>query len=193
MKHEFAKIAFIGDSGVGKTTIVRAICHKSLENTQPTIGAFCEIKNVVTIDGKEIKAVIWDTAGQERYRAISPTYIRNSNIVVLVYDVNNRTSFQNMKEWIALVKDNVNPYLLLVVGNKIDLSNRQVTALQATGFTIDYACEYCECSAINSKTTSIIWKKIEKAMHELAKSGQVQQMETMDPSSKKEDSCCTIC
>ena len=98
-----------------------------------------------------------------------------------------------MKKWIILIRDNADPHLLLIVGNKIDLPNRQVTTLQATGFSIEYGCEYCECSAINNKSTTIVWKKIEKAMHELAQSGQVQQMETMDPRSKKEDSCCTIC
>ena len=193
MKYDFAKVAFIGDTAVGKTTIVKAICGKPQENTDPTIGAFCEIQNITNINGKDVKAVIWDTAGQERFRAISPIYIRNSNIVVLVYDVNNRESFENMKEWIVLIRDNVDPHLLLIVGNKIDLPNRKVNRLQAIGFSIEYNCEYCECSAISKKGASSVWKKIEKAMYELVQSGKVQQMETMDPSPKREYSCCTIC
>ena len=193
MKHDYAKVAFIGDASVGKTTLVNTICHKNCSSSGPTIGACCEIKDINCPNGNNVKALIWDTAGQERFRSIAPIYMRNSNIIVLVFDVNNIISFNNLKDWIILIRDNCDPYLLLIVGNKIDLPNRTVKKMDALAFSNEYNCTYCECSALSKEGSQQVWNLIKIAIDELCLTESVQQMETMDlesPTSPK--ICCTI-
>ena len=117
------KIIFVGDAGVGKTSIVGRIMDNPFKETYETsIGVdFCS-KNI-RYKGLSTKLQIWDSAGQEKYKSLIPSYIRNSSIVFLVYDVSNKTSFANIPEWISFIK-RIEDSIIILVGNKIDLSNR---------------------------------------------------------------------
>ena len=131
---EFLKILFIGDSNVGKTSILRRFVDGrafDIENIHiPTIGVDFKIRTIV-VDGKVIKLQIWDTAGQERFHSILPTYFRNVQGVIVVYDVTVQKSFDNVSNiWLKQLEDNV-PDLreevsTMLVGNKRDLNQRKV-------------------------------------------------------------------
>ena len=119
------KIIFVGDAGVGKTTIISRIMENPYnEIYEPSIGVDFMSKNI-KYKGQSIKLQMWDTAGQEKYKGLIPSYVRNSSIVFLVYDISVKTSFDNIPKWITFIRTIENTTLVLC-GNKLDLSNREV-------------------------------------------------------------------
>ena len=119
------KIIFVGDAGVGKTTIIGRIMDNPFSEVyEPSIGVDFMSKNI-KYQGQNIKLQMWDTAGQEKYKGLIPSYVRNSSIVFLVYDISSKTSFDNIPNWINFIKSIENTTLVLC-GNKIDLDKREV-------------------------------------------------------------------
>ena len=116
------KTIIVGDSGVGKTSIISRYLKKYNEKEKSTIGASFANK-LETIDGKVILFEIWDTAGQERYRSINNIFYQDAYICLLVYDITKKESFDNIKEyWYKSVLEESNEKTIFhVVGNKIDL------------------------------------------------------------------------
>ncbi|XP_022238981.1 ras-related protein Rab-8B-like [Limulus polyphemus] len=99
------KLLLIGDSGVGKTCILFRFSEDAFNATFiSTIGIDFKIRTV-ELDGKKIKLQIWDTAGQERFRTITTAYYRGAMGIMLVYDVTNDKSFENIKNWIRNIEE----------------------------------------------------------------------------------------
>merc|ERR1712093_326559 len=95
----FVKVVAIGDSGVGKTSLIQMFEHtRFTENFKPTIGADFSNKEI-TIDGKIVMLQIWDTAGQERYQSLGTAFYRGADCCFLVYDITNRKSLDQLKIW----------------------------------------------------------------------------------------------
>ena len=95
----FVKVVAIGDSGVGKTSMIQMFEHtRFTENFKPTIGADFSNKEI-TIDGKVVTLQIWDTAGQERYQSLGTAFYRGADCAFLVYDITNTWSFDNIPNW----------------------------------------------------------------------------------------------
>ena len=118
---ESIKIILIGNSGVGKTAIInRFELDKFSKDTQSTISSSFIIKPI-DIDGKKLILNIWDTAGQEKFRSLNKLFIKNSKIIIFVYDVTVRQSFDQLNFWYELVNDEINEGVVLgLAGNKID-------------------------------------------------------------------------
>ena len=92
----FVKVVAIGDSGVGKTSLIQMFEHSRItENFKPTIGADFSNKEI-DIDGKNVTLQIWDTAGQERYQSLGTAFYRGADCALLVYDITNNWSFDNL-------------------------------------------------------------------------------------------------
>lgn len=119
------KIIFIGDVNVGKTTIINRIQGNDFEERyDATIGIdFC--LKIIKHNNNEIKLQMWDTAGQEKYRGLIPSYIRNSSMIILVYDVTSKKSFENIPKWIDFIQS-IEKTKMVICGNKIDLYNNRV-------------------------------------------------------------------
>ena len=128
------KIVMLGDSGVGKTSLVARLTNPNAplnHDISATMGIEFDTQMLDTPHGK-VKAQIWDTAGQERFaRVLLPTYFRKAKGVILVYDVTSLKSFESLTErWMAQLNDHANSDELakLLVGNKCDLEDsREVT------------------------------------------------------------------
>lgn len=97
----------IGDSGVGKSSLVARLCGETpSHNMKSTIGA--EFKNIILDPGdasqKRVKMQIWDTAGQERYHSITVAQFRMKSVVIMLYDITRRDTFENITKWVEEMK-----------------------------------------------------------------------------------------
>jgi small GTP-binding protein len=146
-----AKIVFLGDSAVGKTTIISVFAHDEFsEDHSPTVGAHFSLQRM-QIGDDEVKLKIWDTAGQERFRALTPMYYRDSDVAVLVFAVDSQDSLTSLTSWIDnLKRDTRTMPALVIVGNKIDLE-RRVNARECETFAEQNGATYAECSALTKK------------------------------------------
>ena len=125
------KLAFLGEQSVGKTSIITRYMYDNFDPTyQATIGIDF-LSKTMYYDERCIRLQIWDTAGQERFRALVPTYIRDSAVAVVVYDVTNQTSFQQVDHWVQQARtERGNDVLIVLVGNKIDLKERRHISIE---------------------------------------------------------------
>ena len=140
------KIIFVGDAGVGKTCIINRIVDNPFSETyEMSIGVDFMSKNL-RYHGQNIKLQIWDSAGQEKYKGLIPSYVRNSSIVFLVYDISVKTSFDNIPKWITFIRTIENTSLVLC-GNKIDLSNREVKKEEGEELAKKEGIQFFEVSA----------------------------------------------
>ncbi|EAY22317.1 Ras family protein [Trichomonas vaginalis G3] len=141
------RVILLGDSAVGKTSIINQyIYNSSGTDYKTTIGIDYFTKNV-NIDGVPVRLQIWDTAGQEKFHAIIPSYIRNVSIVILVFDITQRQSFDNVQKWYQIVTDITKPKFFLA-GNKVDLElNREVTFKDAKKYADSIGATYIETSS----------------------------------------------
>lgn len=147
------QVIFLGDTAVGKTSIIsQYIYNTSNPDHQPTIGVDFFSKNI-DIPGsnppRTIRMQIWDTAGQERFHAIIPSYIRNSTVVVLVFDITSSNSFSDLVKWHQTVTNIADPNVsFIVAGNKVDLEdNRNVPTEKAESYANSIKAKYIETSA----------------------------------------------
>ncbi|XP_022841503.1 ras-related protein RABC1-like [Olea europaea var. sylvestris] len=144
------KLLWIGDSGVGKSSLLLSFTSDTFEDLSPTIGVDFKVKHV-TVGGKKLKLAIWDTAGQERFRTLTSSYYRGAQGIIMVYDVTRRETFINLSDiWakeIDLYSTNQD-CIKMLVGNKVDKdSERTVSKKEGIDFAREYGCLFIECSA----------------------------------------------
>lgn len=125
------KLVFLGDQGVGKTSIITRFMYDSFDkNYQATIGIDF-LSKTMYLEERTVRLQLWDTAGQERFRSLIPSYIRDSSVAVVVYDITNRASFLNTSKWIEDVRnERGNDVIIVLVGNKTDLSERRQVSVE---------------------------------------------------------------
>ena len=117
--HTRYKCCFIGDFGSGKTSFIYSVIGKSLSNVQSTLGIDF-FTQTVTINNVSACVSLWDTAGAERYRSLMNSYIRDSDIIFVIYDITDRNAMANVKRCFQDI-EGLNPQVVAVVGTKIDL------------------------------------------------------------------------
>lgn len=144
------KLLLIGDSGVGKSSLLLRFTSDSFDDLSPTIGVDFKLK-LMTIGGKRLKLTIWDTAGQERFRTLTSSYYRGAQGIIFVYDVTRRETFTNLSEiWakeVDLYSSNQD-CIKMLVGNKVDRENeRVVTKQEGIALARQLGCLFLECSA----------------------------------------------
>ena len=169
----FVKIVAIGDSGVGKTSVIQMFEHSRFtDNFKPTIGADFSNKEI-TIDGKIVTLQIWDTAGQERYQSLGTAFYRGADCAFLMYDITNSWSFDNIPKWKKTFLDRSmvsqpETFPFMLIGNKIDLEEeaRAVTKIQAEEWCqVNGNIDFLETSARDNKNIEEAFMKLaEKAL-----------------------------
>nr|ABD65444.1 Rab35 [Suberites domuncula] len=142
------KLLIIGDSGVGKSSLLLRFADNLFSGTYiTTIGVDFKIRTI-DVNGEKVKLQIWDTAGQERFRTITSTYYRGTHGVIVVYDVTNGESFVNVKRWLQEIDQNCDVVNRILVGNKNDCPERKVVQTEdATKFADQIGIQLFETSA----------------------------------------------
>ena len=152
---ESLKLVLIGESGVGKTSIISQFIDQVFQNDiQSTIGGTFSTKIIKCGNGKILKLEIWDTAGQERYRSVTKLFYKDANAALLVYDISNKYTFEELQNyWIDQVRDSApKDIILAIVANKSDLiESEQVDEAMAREFAKDNGALFALTSA---KTTA---------------------------------------
>ncbi|KAK6625326.1 Ras- protein Rab-37 [Polyplax serrata] len=123
-----AKVMLLGDSGVGKTCLLIRFRdgHFLSGNFISTVGIDFRNK-IVTVDDTKVKLQIWDTAGQERFRSVTHAYYRDAHALLLLYDVTNKTSFDNIRAWLGEIRDYAqDDVVIMLLGNKADCGPERV-------------------------------------------------------------------
>ena len=122
------KIILLGETGVGKTNLINVFFGLKFEDQiDSTLASYCN-EGKFNYNNESYNYAIWDTAGQEKFRAISKLFIRDAQIILIVYSIINRKTFEQVNFWLKFVKENVenNTYILGLVANKIDLYEHQI-------------------------------------------------------------------
>lgn len=157
------KLIFLGDQGTGKSSILnRFVNDKFDENYQATIGLDFNSK-IVKIDNQDVRLLLFDTAGQEKFRSLIQMYTRDSQIILLVYDITRKESFTHIPEWInELTNVKKEEVIFCLVGNKIDLEDkREVTYEEGKKYAEETKIIFEEVSAkTGDNFASLFYKQI---------------------------------
>ena len=162
------KLLLIGNSSVGKSSLLfRFVENVWDDNFVPTIGVDFKLKTL-EVNGKKVKLQIWDTAGQERFKNITASYYRGGNGVLVVYDITDRESFENLNSWLIEIEKNANKNVYkLLIGNKCDLEEkRKVTYQEGKDFATSNGMQFIETSA---KTAAKVQEAFELLTNEIIK------------------------
>jgi small GTP-binding protein len=127
MSIESFKVVLVGESGVGKTSIITQFIDQTFqEDQQSTTGGTFSTKSVKCGNNKTLKFEIWDTAGQERYRSLTKMFYKDANAAILVYDITRKDSFEQLKlYWAEQIKECPENIILVIAANKSDLFQKE--------------------------------------------------------------------
>lgn len=161
------KLVFLGDQSVGKTSIITRFMYDNFDrHYQATIGIDF-LSKTMYLEDRTVRLQLWDTAGQERFRSLIPSYIRDSSVAVVVYDVSNRASFLNTGKWVDDVRqERGNDVVICLVGNKTDLGNdkRQVSTEEGEERAAKDGLLFMECSAKAGYNVKSLFRKLATAL-----------------------------
>ena len=154
---ETYKIILVGDASVGKTNLLtQYVDEKFTENNISTVGIEFKNKIIELKNGRKIRLQIWDTSGQEKFMSLTKNYFRGCNLALFVFDVTNKTSFDDISMWLDSFKDvNGEKSKRVLIGNKIDLDNRVVEKEEAENFSKENDLQYFEISVKENKDNQI--------------------------------------
>ena len=191
------KLIFLGDQGVGKSSILNRFLNDTFtEDYQATIGLDFQSKNV-QIENQDIHLLLYDTAGQEKFRSLIPMYTRDSNIILLVYDITNRNSFNNLPDWIKdLTNINFDEVIFAIVANKIDLSaKREVTPEEGAAFAVKNDYIFMETSCLKNENVADAFETLIEITNIESKKNNNNRRKTISlkKNTKKEEKSKCIC
>ena len=129
------KIVMLGEGRVGKTSLTLKFVTNHFTDGQESTSQASFLSKTIVVDGKEGMFNIWDTAGQERYHALNNIYYKNAYGALVVYDVNDRSSFVKVVTWVKELQLILGPSVAIVIaGNKCDLERPEIGVDEATRF-----------------------------------------------------------
>ena len=187
------KCVVVGSSGVGKTALTNRLTqNKFVKNMQATIGIeYAETE--LDIDGQTVRLNVWDTAGQERFKSIAQKYFRSAICVLLVFDISNKQSFDDIEKWKKDVINLCDPFAsIIIVGNKSDLAiDRVVSSAEAQQYADNNKLSYIETSALSG--TNVREAFIRSAKEALSKASNLTMsagQPELKPPQKESKGCC---
>ncbi|KAK9461544.1 ras family-domain-containing protein [Lipomyces oligophaga] len=160
------KLVFLGEQSVGKTSLITRFMYDSFDSQYAATIGIDFLSKTMYLEDRTVRLQLWDTAGQERFRSLIPSYIRDSTVAVIVYDVTNRNSFINTSKWIDDVRaERGNDVIIVLVGNKTDLNDkRQVTTEEGEKKAKEIKVMFIETSAKAGHNVKTLFRRIAQAL-----------------------------
>ena len=186
------KLLLIGNAYVGKTLIVQKFIDNTFsKSTVSTIGVDLQSK-VIDINGKKVKYLIWDTAGEDRMKTMTYSYYRGCHVILVVFDVTERKSFQNVTTWVECIdkfaKSNV---LRILVGNKTDLEDKRVVSTEeGKELAAQNGLKYYEISALKITGLHEMFEDIAKEYVEIYEQKAYKNFQLKKIDYPKKRKCC---
>ena len=205
VKEDFKiKIVVVGDSGVGKTNLIRRFINNEFsENLKATIGVEFMSKTY-RINKHLFKIEIWDTAGQERYKSITAVYYKGAKGALVVYDTTEQATFDDIDKWMFEIKDKTSKDIkLMIIGNKIDLKDeREVKNEDALKKAVSLGIPLMETSALDATNVKEAFNDLLKEIYKDMKDNlnkpenkyqndkKAIDIKINEPEKKKKSKCC---
>jgi len=190
------KIVVLGESGVGKTSLLlRYVSNKFTVATKSTIGSDF-LNKEITLDGKPINLQIWDTAGQERFQGLGTSFYRGADGVCFVFDVTRRKTFEELAAWkkaflIQVGHEGNDNFPMILLANKIDLENREVTKSEVASFCQKEGIQFYETSAKESINVDKAFEQVTSLILSRTKAENIKyDVVDLNLNEKKKDGCC---
>ncbi|XP_029784806.1 ras-related protein Rab-37 isoform X2 [Suricata suricatta] len=191
-------VMLLGDSGVGKTCFLIQFKDGAFLSGTFIATVGIDFRNkVVTVDGVRVKLQIWDTAGQERFRSVTHAYYRDAQALLLLYDITNKSSFDNIRAWLTEIHEYAQrDVVIMLLGNKADVSSERVIRSE-DGETLarEYGVPFMETSAKTGMNVELAFLAIAKELKYRAlwqPDGPSFQIRDFVESQKKRPSCCSV-
>ena len=149
------KVILLGETAVGKTSIIKRYYDDTFDTNEVTTISMSYVDKIIELNKKKYKLIIWDTIGQEKYRSISKLFLTEAKIVILVYCIDKKDTFENLDFWYNLYKEELGDEAILgIAGNKADLLMEQVVPYQeGEKFANERGAIFAEISAKENKVT----------------------------------------
>ena len=193
-KEPHFKVLVLGDPSVGKSCFLIRYTDDTFQDVYlSTIGMDCKYKDVVLEEDKSIRLQIWDTAGQDRFRSITKNLYKGASGIMLIYDITNRKSFDNVKTWVNSIREEVsNKVVIVLVGNKVDLEKkRQVETEKGEKIADEFDMPFFECSALTGENINKAFETLAKKLVEVkAKTKHHGEQLKQNKVGDKKKSCC---
>ena len=193
-KEPHFKILVLGDPSVGKSCFLIRYTEDTFQDVYlSTIGMDCKYKDVILEEDKSIRLQIWDTAGQDRFRSITKNLYKGAAGIMLIYDITNRNTFDNVKKWVNSIKEEVtSKVVIILVGNKIDLDKkRQVQTDEGEQIAEEFDMPFFECSALTGENINLAFETLAKKLVEVkAKAKQQGEQLKQNKVGGEKKSCC---
>ncbi len=160
------KIVFLGDQSVGKTSIINRFIYDTFEDVyQATIGIDF-LSKPVYVDDKTIRLQLWDTAGQERFKSLIPSYVKDSSVAVICYDITNADTFDSVKTWVENARSmRGEEVVLFIAGNKSDLADqRAVSEEDGEKLASELGAAFFETSAKSGENVKTLFDDLAKRL-----------------------------
>ena len=187
------KILILGDPAVGKSCFLARYVENTFENVyMSTAGMDYKYKDVELGDGKLIKLQIWDTAGQERYRTLTTNLYKGAVGIVLIYDITNKKTFENVRNWITSIEEETSKKIILIlVGNKADLKDeRKVQKEEGEDIAKEFNLPFFESSAQSGLNVKSVFETLAKLIVEKKAQSANQGQKLTNIKNVEKKKCC---
>ena len=186
------KVLILGDKAVGKSCFLFFFTENKFQEIYlSTAGMDYKYKDVMYEEGKTIRLQIWDTAGQERYRTITTGLFKGAVGIILMYDITDKQTFNNVREWIKSIEEETSKKVILIlVGNKVDKKEREVLKAEGEQIAEEYNFPFFETSAQSGLNVNSVFETLAKLIVEKKAQSANQGHKLTNTKNNEKKKCC---